>query len=95
MKLLEVLRQNFTLMVSLPRNDLELAQAAVDAGAQCIKVHLNCHHYASDTTFGSLDQERPVLKKILAAVDIPGGYRYRRDQPTNARGAQADRRDGL
>ncbi|MCA9781917.1 MAG: hypothetical protein KC800_34620, partial [Candidatus Eremiobacteraeota bacterium] len=62
MKLLKVLQQGFTLMVSLPRNDLQLARAAVDAGAQCIKVHINCHHFASDTHFGSLAEERAVLE---------------------------------
>lgn len=73
MKLLEVLKQRFTLMVSLPRNEVDLARAAVSAGAQCIKVHINCHHYASDTHFGSLSEERPVLEKILEAVDVPVG----------------------
>ncbi|MGE0488391.1 MAG: hypothetical protein AB7S38_04175 [Vulcanimicrobiota bacterium] len=73
MKLLEVLKDGFLLMVSLPRNCPELARAAVEAGAGCIKVHLNCHHFASDTRFGSWSEEKAVLQEILAAVDVPVG----------------------
>jgi hypothetical protein len=39
----------------------------VDAGAQCLKVHINCHHFASDTTFRSWKEERSVLEEIKTA----------------------------
>jgi hypothetical protein len=67
LKLLDVLREDFVLMVSLPRNCPELARIAVDAGAQCLKVHINCHHFASDTTFRSWKEERSVLEEIKTA----------------------------
>lgn len=50
--------------VSLPKNDLELARAAVSAGAHGIKVHLNAFHRASGTTFGGFEQERPFLEEL-------------------------------
>lgn len=60
-------------MVSLPRNRPELALAAVESGAEILKVHLNCHHFASDTRFGSWSEERSVLQEILSAVQVPVG----------------------
>lgn len=60
------------LLVSLPRNDLDLAQAALAGGAQCLKVHLNVHHHASGTHFGSLEEEGPVLEKIVS-LGVPVG----------------------
>jgi hypothetical protein len=54
------------LLVSLPRNDLVLARAAIDAGADLLKVHVNVHHRASGTRFGSLDDEDDALRGILA-----------------------------
>ena len=74
MRLLNVLDGGFTLMVSLPKNSPELARAAVDAGAQCLKVHINCHHFASDTRFGSWDEEKAVISEIKEICgDIPLG----------------------
>ena len=61
-----------TLLVSLPRNDLELAQAAIAGGAQCLKVHLNVHHHASGTHFGALEDEGPALEEIVN-LGVPVG----------------------
>src|SRR5688572_14580367 len=72
-QLLPLLRQKFILMVSLPKNDPKLARAAVESGAECLKVHINCHHYASGTTFHSWKEERSVIREVLAAVDVPVG----------------------
>ncbi len=60
------------LIVSLPRNDPVLAEAARDAGADLLKVHLNLHHLAAGTSFGTLAEERPQLERILA-VGVPTG----------------------
>jgi hypothetical protein len=60
------------LIVSLPRNDAALAQAAKDAGADLLKVHVNVFHRASGTRFGSLDDEEDALERILA-VGLPTG----------------------
>lgn len=72
-KLLSQLSRQFTLMVSLPKNDPKLAVAAVESGARCLKVHINCHHFASGTTFGSWNEERAIIREILSAVDVPVG----------------------
>lgn len=61
------------LVVSLPRNDIELARAAAQAGAQALKLHMNVHHSASGTTFGSFAEEAAKVREIIAAVDIPVG----------------------
>ncbi len=60
------------LIVSLPRNDATLARAAAEAGADLLKVHVNVHHRASGTRFGSLDDEEDDIGKILA-VGLPTG----------------------
>jgi hypothetical protein len=60
------------LIVSLPRNDAALARAAASAGADLLKVHINVHHRASGTRFGSLDEEEAALQEILA-VGLPTG----------------------
>lgn len=66
--------RDFVLWVSLPRNDPELARAALAAGADGLKVHIDVHHRASGTRFGSLDEERSRLEAILAlAGDRPVG----------------------
>jgi hypothetical protein len=60
----------FPTIVSLPRHDLDLAQAALAGGADAIKVHLNAFHRASGTRFGSYEQERPFLE-TLARLGAP------------------------
>lgn len=62
------------LIASLPRNDVALARAALDAGADVVKVHLNVEHHASGMHFGSLAEERDALQQIRAAAgDVPCG----------------------
>lgn len=56
---------DWTLLVSLPRNDVELARAALRGGAQGLKVHLNVEHFASGTRFGSWQEERETLAQIV------------------------------
>lgn len=51
-------------LVSLGRHDLDLAKAAVDAGAFGLKFHLNAYHRASGTTFGSFAEERPFIENL-------------------------------
>ncbi|WP_055479858.1 hypothetical protein [Sphaerimonospora mesophila] len=59
-------------LVSLPRNETGLAEAARQAGADGLKVHTNVRHRASGTSFGSLDAEYERLRDILA-LGIPTG----------------------
>jgi hypothetical protein len=54
------------LIASLPHNDPALAQAALDNGADAVKVHIDLHHHASGTHFGTLDEERPAIEQIYA-----------------------------
>lgn len=53
------------LIASLPRNDANLAKVALDAGADAVKIHINVHHHASNTHFGTLSEERTNLEEIL------------------------------
>lgn len=70
-KLTKALRGGeFPVIVSLARHDLDLAKAAIGAGAFAIKVHLNAYHRATGTTFGSFSDERPFFEK-LATLDVP------------------------
>jgi len=71
LKLLET--RKLTLIVSLPRNRAELARAAVDGGADALKVHININHPASGTRFGGFLEEKDNLLGVLQAVKIPVG----------------------
>ena len=72
---------DWTLLVSLPRNDVELAEAAFRGGAQGLKVHINVEHFASGTKFGSFEEEKSKLQKIVQVAQehsasvgiVPGG----------------------
>lgn len=66
-------RHPFELIVSLPSNDPVWAKAAQEGGATAIKVHLNCHHPASGTLFGSWKQEKEAILAVLKEVSIPVG----------------------
>lgn len=57
-------RRPMALIASLPANDPDLARAALEGGADVIKVHINLEHRASHTHFGSLAEERPALEVI-------------------------------
>ncbi len=60
------------LMVSLPANDPELGRAAVDAGAEGLKVHINLHHAAADAGFGPWKQEADAIEQIVS-LGVPVG----------------------
>jgi len=70
--MIDPLSRRGLLIVSLPRNDAALARAAADAGADLLKVHINVHHRASGTRFGSFDDEEENLNEVLA-VGLPTG----------------------
>ena len=61
----QLTENDWTLLVSLPRNDIELARAALRGGAQGLKVHINVEHFASGTRFGSWQEERDILAQIV------------------------------
>lgn len=61
------------LIVSLPENSPPLARAALEAGADALKVHIRVHHAASGHAFGTLDEERARLEDIRHAASVPLG----------------------
>lgn len=76
----ETLKENkFTLVVSLPENNLELAKAALEGGAQAIKVHANVWHRASGHTFGTFAENKQFLQELIKLCGnvpvglVPGG----------------------
>ncbi|SNX54990.1 hypothetical protein [Thermoanaerobacterium sp. RBIITD] len=74
MSFAEILKTNkMTLIVSLPKNTIELAQAAMKGGADALKVHANVHHQASGNDFGSIDEQREVFREIINSFKVPVG----------------------
>ena len=71
----EALASKFVLLVSLTRNDPHLARIALENGADAIKVHLNCAHFASGTNFGSWEEEKERVLEVAQVVQphIPLG----------------------
>lgn len=65
-------RRRPVLLVSLPANDPELGRAAVEAGAEGLKVHINLHHAAAGAGFGSWPEERDAIERIIA-LGVPVG----------------------
>lgn len=61
-----------TVFVSLPRNDPDLARAAINGGADGVKIHLNATHGASGRTFGSVEEEAETILAI-GEIDVPLG----------------------
>ncbi len=87
-----LLRQRPGLFVSLPRNEVELAEAALEGGADGLKVHVNVAHHASGTQFGSWAEEEPVIRKILglgAPVGLVPGTLERNVTPREVREVEA------
>ncbi len=67
-----MLADGFHLLVSLPRNDVELARAALESGADGVKVHIGLHHHASGLLTGTLDEEADRIAEIVA-LGLPVG----------------------
>ena len=57
--------RKFVLVVSLPSNNLELAKAALEGGADAVKVHCNVWHRASGHTFGTYEENKAFLKDLI------------------------------
>lgn len=80
-RIVELLTSGPTLIMSLPANDPELARAALNGGADVLKVHIRVHHDASGTHFGTLAEERERLEEILALFPGPVGIVAGAEQP--------------
>lgn len=61
--------KQLNLWVSLPENDVEMAKAAFEAGADAVKVHIAVEHFASGTHFGTLAEEKERIKEIVRVAD--------------------------
>jgi len=61
------------LIMSLPANDPALARAAMNGGADILKIHLRVTHAASGTHFGTLREEREPIARILDLFPGPVG----------------------
>lgn len=67
-KLVELLKKNkITLIAALPKNDPELAKAAITGGADALQLHLNVKG------FGNFKQEKANLEEIIGLANIPVG----------------------
>ncbi|KEQ24757.1 hypothetical protein [Paenibacillus tyrfis] len=71
-------RDKLQLFVSLPSNDEQLAKAAIEEGADGVKVHMNVSHRASGNSFGPLAAYRETFEHIRGMFDgplgiVPGG----------------------
>lgn len=75
MEFKQMIRDNkFSLVVSLPANDLEMAKAALQGGAMAVKVHCNVWHRASGHTFGTYEENKEFLRKLIDLCgDVPVG----------------------
>ncbi|AEC02978.1 hypothetical protein [Parasphaerochaeta coccoides] len=75
MKLHRILSERkFSLVVSLPENDLGLARAALDGGCDAVKVHVNVWHRASGHTFGTYQENKGFLRDMVRLCgDVPVG----------------------
>jgi hypothetical protein len=74
-----MLKENkMTLIVSLPENRVELAKAAIHAGVDAIKLHVNVEHRASGNHFTSVESYFDIFRKIRDEFSgplgiVPGG----------------------
>ncbi|MEH7386024.1 hypothetical protein V7147_11515 [Bacillus sp. JJ1521] len=71
-------KKKMTLIVSLPENRLDLARAAIRAGVDVIKMHVNVEHRASGNHFGEVDSYSNVFRCIRDEFSgplgiVPGG----------------------
>ncbi|MFC3767847.1 hypothetical protein [Paenibacillus sp. GCM10012303] len=72
-KLVDLLRQKMALIVSVPSNSLSMIQAAVEGGADAIKIHFNVEHRASGTMFGKPEQYAGLAEEIARIFPGPIG----------------------
>ncbi|UVI27264.1 hypothetical protein [Paenibacillus spongiae] len=72
-KLVRLLKQQPALIISLPGNSMELFRAAVEGGADAIKIHFNVEHRASGTRFGSIAEYGELLSDMCRSFSGPIG----------------------
>lgn len=68
-----LLNKKMPIIVSLPENRIDLAQSAIDAGADGLKFHINVAHRASGNEFKELDYYLDVFKEVRKKFSGPIG----------------------
>ena len=68
-----LLEDRFPLVMSLPHNDPALARVAWENGADVVKIHVNVKHHASQTLFGTFEQEHSAIEAMLSQAKGPMG----------------------
>lgn len=63
----------FSIIVSLPENKIEFAKAAVEAGVDAIKFHINVQHFASGNSFGPIEEYTDFVQQVRYFFDGPIG----------------------
>ncbi len=67
-KLIDLLNKNkLTLIAALPKNDPELAEAAIKGGADALQLHIDVRD------FGDFKSEKGRLSEILELSNVPVG----------------------
>ncbi len=59
--------------MSLPENRMDLAQAAIDAGADALKFHINVSHRASGNDFKDVQDYEEMFKEVRITFNGPIG----------------------
>ncbi|MGI2294647.1 hypothetical protein [Paenibacillus sp. GXUN7292] len=73
-KLVQMLqKKEMSLIVSLPSNNYEVFQAAVEGGADSIKIHFNVDHRASGNHFLSVDHYKELIGQMVNSFSGPLG----------------------
>lgn len=66
-------QKQFTTIVSLPQNRLDLAYAAIKGGADALKFHINVSHRASGNDFAGIEEYTETFKEIRKNFKGPMG----------------------
>ncbi len=62
-----------SIIASLPENRMDLAQAAIDAGVDGLKFHINVSHRASGNEFKDIDHYTDMFKEVREKFSGPIG----------------------
>lgn len=66
-------KKDFTTIVSLPQNRIDLAHAAIEGGADALKFHINVSHRASGNEFAGIEEYTEAFKVIRENFKGPMG----------------------
>ena len=65
--------KSMSIIASLPENRMDLAQAAIDAGADALKFHINVSHRASGNKFENVNSYIEVFNEVRGKFGGPIG----------------------